>query len=466
MAGLVRRLMGMMLILQGASLSGAPALEANEVVLRFPQVSTILNKDETQKIQALVKRQPREDVCYSVRGYFSMHESYPTYRIIGRARVLETYRLLVLAGVSPKKINISSLGVLTEDREYREYPLGSLVYATAHASSSLACPSPKSFHADGSVQDAQKNELILDYDILDADPTRLSFDQFRTQIQVHKDLKTKMNITAYADHPGSHYLNMVLSRLRALVLFRTATLGGYEPELISLQWKGRVTPRDKNVPAAIAQMPRRTIVQFETKDDHPPAISSTKNQDESTTDRTASLSKESTSHASWQNWAKDWSIGIFGGMTTPPSSLSNDVKTTTIYGLALRKRLSSWDGILAEGSYSSQTHSITKNSDVSGNIKIQTLRLGLADEVASWVGGTVVVHGGALMHRWTGSTSYKPNDEAHADSGSDLGLYLATSNRYEFFNQMYIAPILEIDGARSSLKGWMSFVALELGWRF
>ncbi|MCX6131389.1 MAG: hypothetical protein NTX25_20295, partial [Proteobacteria bacterium] len=176
--------------------------------------------------------------------YFSVAEGSWNYRIIGRARVLEIYRLLVLAGVNPNAIRMSSLGPLDERREYLGKPPGTIVDISSHSANELNCKAIQSASSDQKLHAdlPTKDELTLDYLILDGDPKASDLQSYRDQIRLHKAIHAEtMHIISYADSPGSRYLNKVLSRLRALVLFRIATLEGYRPDAIDLSWQGEVT---------------------------------------------------------------------------------------------------------------------------------------------------------------------------------------------------------------------------------
>jgi hypothetical protein len=450
----------------------AAPLKADEARITFPAVSTILNADESAKLQNLVQNSGQQKVCYTVQGYFSAQEGQWTYRIVGRARVLEVYRQLVLQGVHPKDIHISSLGPLNESREYRDKPPGLEVLTKAHKAESSICQTPEENRQKPAMKDL-KEPILLEYEVLDGDPKQESAQAFLDHIRARKDDPTaKWEVTTYADATGSRYLNLLLSRLRALVLFRMATLEGARPDSITLQWRGQVSREDKELPAPIVEVQRRSLVEFQLtptenaprREAVPPPEAAPAPETAPSSDVVTSSEPPAVTQESGPSPLQGWAIGVIAGLATPPSSIQDDVKNGGIFGLVLRKE---WDSKLGlEGILTQQSHARTKDPDVSGSVAITSLRLGVNYQLISAGPGVVLLHGGLIAHSWKGEATYKPNGENNTDDGTDLGLYTAGGYLLPLTQNLYSAARLETSFSQSSLDGWMHVLAIELGWRF
>jgi len=462
MKNLINFLFKMSAALMCCPLWGAPLVENNQVSLKFPAVSTILSVDSIGAILALVAETKGSNVCYMVRGYYSNDHDSKTYRIVGRARVLEVYRQLVLAGVDPRTVSISSLGPINENREYRGNPPGYVVVAKFQPKTRYGCTSENSFAIAGQnfKQEHSIDELILDYPILDADPVPDDLERLLIQIRLRAGSDGRLTIVAYDDKTGSVYLNRVLSRLRALVIFRQATLAGYPAKNIELESKGAVLPTDSGLPPPIVEAQRRTMVRFVPPKIAPVTASVNENppQTQETPDEGDPQPKS--------RIPEGWFLGLFAGPSTPPSSISKNVKLATVYGLAIRKKTPSMlPGFGVEGLYSSQKHARAKENGVSGQVTIRSFRLGGEYEIAECIGGVILGHGGLSAHRWAGNATYEPNGETNRDSGSDYGIYAGVGHRFGVLEHFYAEPRIELDAARRSLEGWKAQLLIEFGWR-
>jgi outer membrane protein OmpA-like peptidoglycan-associated protein len=440
-----------------------------ELTVRFPAVSTILESSELGKVEAVANENKATDRCFVIKGYFSPEKSQWTYRIVGRSRVLEVYRILVNQGVNPQTIQIRSLGPLNETREYRAKPLGQEVKLLSVSAEHPDCVQSQNVTASQVNAEAVAN-IHLDYEVLDADPAQASRSMFLNQVRAHKDLGSEMLIETYSDMTGSRYLNRVLSRLRALVLMRQATQEGYPADRIKLRWNGSVQSHETGLPEPVVEVQRRSVVRF-VMPEKPETESSTAGAAQGVP---AEVPAEPTAPAAEGVLAEEgkeaepsvpraWEFAGFLALGTGPSSLKSHVGIGKGFGLRAAYLLAAPEQGLRYGMdlQISRDAYQPKSSLLDGGHTIDALTLsGLWLNVWDL---PLSMRAGLRYEMWSGEVTHKKLLETRKFSGRDIAPYAALGYRFGTFDRQWLEPRIEWDQGSGDLRGAGFKAILEYG---
>jgi outer membrane protein OmpA-like peptidoglycan-associated protein len=390
--------------------------ESEEFSFKFEPGSTIPSYSENVKIVKLankLNKSSRYQVLIEAHLANSNHYQYELFR---KVRALRLYEILTRHGVNPAQISFKDLGPIDPISSSESNLKARTVVARISAGSRDISP-PRLASGNGPALEKGKSLSIF-----------FSMGGHTLSATNIKELKSfaaanegdKITILGATDKVGSALTNLLLSRLRALTVYRS---------LVEMGWPAA------NVTLANASVDRRQVSWREAKVqsadqrrvDLVPALSNNPPSNTSPVDNTDN--KESVANEnipdSEASLLRDYELGVGGGFMLGLGDLGSHTKPGLAYTIKVQREFSAESSIHkwmpGSGRMNldlSHGRVTEKDSDLEGFIQITSLTIGLehvfmnSKRLSPYFGEFL---GWGI---WRGEVKHKPSARERKDSGS------------------------------------------------